>query len=253
MTAVTELLPLLPYVVPAAFLAGLVDSIGGGGGLVTMPVMLQTGLPMHLILGTNKGQAVVGATSSLWTFARRGLIAKERVGPALLGGFAGSLAGAWAVLLVNPARLRAIVLVLLLAAAVVMLLPRPKARLDVTFHPARTLTISTIVGFYDGFFGPGTGTLLVAAFAAFEGDDLVRASAHAKVANWASNVAATILFAVKGAILWPLALPMAVANAIGARIGATLAVTKGATIIRPVAIGVALALTAKTGWQIVHG
>jgi uncharacterized membrane protein YfcA len=248
-----DLTRFLPIAVPAAFLAGLVDSIGGGGGIVTMPVMLQTGLPMHAILGTNKGQAVVGATSSLYTFAKRGLIARERVVPALLGGFFGSLLGAYLAWLTNPARLRALVLVLLLAAAAVMVLPKPKPREDAVFRPARTLAISSVVGVYDGFFGPGTGTLLVAAFSAFEGDDLVRESSHPKVANRASNVSAMILFAVKGVVLWPLAIPMAVANAIGARIGATLAVTKGATVIRPVAIVVALALTAKTAWQIATG
>jgi uncharacterized membrane protein YfcA len=248
-----DLTAFLPYAVPAAFLAGVVDSIGGGGGIVTMPVMLQTGLPMHAILGTNKGQAVVGATSSLYTFARRGLIARERIVPSLAGGFFGSLLGAYLAWLTNPAKLRAIILVLLLAAAAVMVAPKPKAREQAVFVPARTLAIASIVGLYDGFFGPGTGTLLVAGFVAFEGDDLVRASAHAKVANWASNVSAVIVFALKGVILWPLALPMAVANAIGARIGATLAVTKGAAVIRPVAISVALALTAKTAWQLLQG
>jgi hypothetical protein len=215
-----------------------------------MPVMLQTGLPMHAILGTNKGQAVVGATSSLYTFAQRGLIARERVAPALAGGFFGSLLGATFAWLTNPAKLRAIILVLLLTAAAVMVAPKPKPREGVAYRPARTLAIASVVGLYDGFFGPGTGTLLVAGFVAFEGDDLVRASAHAKVANWASNVSAMLLFALKGVILWPLAVPMAIANAIGARIGATLAVTKGAAVIRPVAITVALALTAKTAWQI---
>ena len=248
-----DVLALLPYAVPAAFLAGIVDSIGGGGGIVTMPVMLQTGLPMHTILGTNKGQAVVGATSSLYTFARRGLIARERVMPALVGGFFGSLAGATLAWLTHPEKLRTLMLVLLLAAAAVMVLPKPKPRPGAEFRARRTLAIATAVGVYDGFFGPGTGTLLVAAFVAFEGDDLVRASAHAKVANWASNVSAMILFALKGVILWPLAVPMAIANALGARIGATLAVTKGAAVIRPVVITVALALTAKTAWQLFGG
>lgn len=244
---------LLPLVIPAAFLAGLVDSIGGGGGLITMPVMLQTGLPMLSILGTNKGQAFVGATSSLWTFARRGLIAKERVAPALGGGFFGALFGAYAVCLVDPSRLRAIVLVLLLGAAVIMVLPKPRTSGAIVHSPAKTLAISLVFGFYDGFFGPGTGTLLIAATMAFEGDDLIHASAHSKVANFASNIAAMILFAAKGVILWPLALPMAVANALGARLGASLAVAQGARIIRPVAITMALALTLKTAWQMAHG
>ena len=244
---------ILPLAVLAAFLAGVVDAIGGGGGLVTLPVLLEAGIPMHAILGTNKGQAVVGATSSLYTFARRGLIDRARVLPSLAGSFVGSLFGAFVACRTDPSRLRGVVLALLLAAAAIMVAPMPKARARAAFGAGRTLALTTAIGFYDGFFGPGTGTLLVAGFVAFEGDDLVRASAHAKVANWASNVAAMLVFSSRGVILWPLALPMAVANALGARLGATLAVTRGAALIRPVVFTVALLLTAKTAWQLVSG
>jgi uncharacterized membrane protein YfcA len=263
-----------------AFFAGLVDAIAGGGGLLTVPALLAAGLPPHLALGTNKGQSVFGSGAAMVGFWRAGLIdpARARVGFPL--GLLGSLGGAALVLAVPAASLKPIVLVLLAGAALFIGLrrsPRPAASgpapaVDGPAQPAPPATavtapphaapnhtapnrattrpllaglIALVVGAYDGFFGPGTGTFLIVAFVALLGDGLARASASAKVVNFASNLAALALFAWRGVVVWPVALPMAVGQLCGGWIGAHLAVRRGDALVRRVAVVSALALAVK--------
>jgi uncharacterized membrane protein YfcA len=233
----------------AAFAAGLVDAIAGGGGLVTLPALLAAGLPPHAALATNKGQAVFGATASAVSFWRRGAVDRDRAPLAFAAGFVGSWLGARGVLAVPLGPLRAIVMALLLGAAAVVL-----ARRDVAARPrplgpraarAALVAIALALGAYDGFFGPGTGSLLVIAFATVFGDPLTRASGNAKIVNLASNVAAMTLFASHGAILWRISLPMAAANALGAATGAALAIKNGDRLVRAVVLLVVLAVVIK--------
>jgi uncharacterized membrane protein YfcA len=239
----------------AAFVAGLVDAIAGGGGLVALPALLAAGLPPHVALGTNKGQAVFGAASSAISFARRGMIDRDRAPLGFAAGFAGSLAGAWGVLAVPLRPLRVIVIVLLLVAAAVVL-----ARRDVAARPralgrgaraAALAAIALVLGAYDGFFGPGTGSMLVVAFAVVFGDALTRASGNAKIVNLASNLAAVLLFAGRGVVIWSVALPMAAANAAGAAVGAHLAVRKGDRLVRAVVLVVVAAVIVKLATDVV--
>jgi uncharacterized protein len=233
----------------AAFFAGLVDAIAGGGGLVALPALLAAGLPPHVALGTNKGQAVFGATASAISFWRRGMVDRDRAALGFAAGFVGSLIGAWGVLAVPLRPLRVVVIVMLVVAAAVVLArrnvePRPRALAPATRNAALG-GIALALGAYDGFFGPGTGSMLVVAFAAVFGDALTRASGNAKIVNLASNVAAMLFFAHEGVVVWGIALPMAAANALGAATGVHLAVRNGDRLVRVVVLAVVAAIVVK--------
>lgn len=231
----------------AAFGAGLVDAIGGGGGLVTVPALLAAGLGPHAVLATNKGQASFGATASFATYFRRGGLDRSKVPWGLASGFIGSLAGAELVSLIPPAPLRPLVLVLLGAAAVVMILREHLLRPSAPNSDGKwgVVALGLAGGAYDGFFGPGTGTLLIAGFVHFFGDSPTRASGNAKVINFGSNIAALLVFQLRGSVAWPVALPMGVANWVGANIGARLALRHGDRTVRVVVLSVAAAVTIK--------
>lgn len=249
-----------------AFVAGLIDAIAGGGGLLTVPALLAAGLPPHLALGTNKGQSVFGSGAALVKFWRSGLIDPERARVGFPLGLLGSALGAALVLAIPAANLRPMVLVLLAAAALFIGLrrtPRPAASAvphspagltapasaasaaPALARPVVTGAIALTIGAYDGFFGPGTGTFLIVAFVALLGDGLARASAGAKVVNFASNLAALGLFAWRGLVAWPVAIPMAAGQLCGGWLGAHLAVRRGDALVRRVAVLSALALAVK--------
>ncbi len=236
-----------------AFAAGLFDAIAGGGGLLTVPALLAAGLPPHLALGTNKGQSVFGSGAAMVNYWRSGLIDPARARVGFPFGLVGSAGGAALVLAVPASSLKPIVLVLLSAAALFIGLRRgkPEARAAAGLPPrwrGGTVTagvIALVIGAYDGFFGPGTGTFLIVAFVALLGDGLARASAAAKVVNFASNLAALALFAWRGLVVWQVALPMAAGQLAGGWIGAHLAVRRGDALVRRVAVLSALALAIK--------
>jgi uncharacterized membrane protein YfcA len=260
----------------AAFLAGLVDAIGGGGGLISLPALLAAGLPPAVAIGTNKGQAIFGATSSFISFWRRGGIDRDRAPLGFAAGFAGSCAGAWALMAMRPEPLRPLVIALLAGATLVGLVGRrglsvptpptptptgapgsgsialtstPTGRMrsggGVDRRTTALVLIAAGLGAYDGFFGPGAGSMLILAFALVFGDSLTRASGNAKVVNLASNLAAFLLFARRGTIIWSLALPMAAANALGAALGARLALRRGDRLVRWVVLMMVLAVIGK--------
>jgi uncharacterized membrane protein YfcA len=248
----------LAFLVAAALVAGMVDAIAGGGGLVTLPALLAAGLPPHAALGTNKGQSIFGTLAAIVRFRRAGMIDLARARLTFPLGFAGSLAGAGLVLLVSPAVLRPLVLVLLIGAAAFVAVRRtaPSAAIP-RASPRARVAIAAVAAFflggYDGFFGPGTGTFLIVAFVALLGDALRDASAAAKVVNFASNLAALLVFAANGVILWRVAVPMAAANAVGGWLGAHLTVRGGDKVVRRVVLVVVAALVIKIGRDIVVG
>jgi uncharacterized membrane protein YfcA len=242
----------LGILVAVAFVAGVVDAIAGGGGLLTVPALLAAGLPPQQALGTNKGQSVFGAAAALLRYSRGGLVDRRRALRAFPAGFLGSVAGGLLVLSLDPKVLRPLVLVLLVAAGVfVAFRPVPKTHAPPHRQGLYTLLIALIIGAYDGFFGPGTGTFLIVAFVAVLGDELTKATAEAKVVNFASNLAAVALFASRGIILWNVSLPMAVAQALGGLLGAQLALKGGGPLIRRVVLGVVIALVVKLGYDLV--
>jgi uncharacterized protein len=248
----TVLAPLLLV----AFLAGFVDAIAGGGGLLTLPALLAAGLPPHVALGTNKGQAVWGSGASLVGFVRAGMVGRARAPASFLAGFAGSLGGAFLVLLVAPERLRPIVLVLLLLVAVFLafrppLHPAPP-RVSPRWEAPAGIGLACGLGAYDGFFGPGTGTFLILGYVFLLGHGLIRASAEAKVVNFGSNLAAFLFFASRGNVAWHLALPMAATQLAGGWLGSQVALRGGDRLVRWVVLGVVVALVVKLsydGWN----
>ncbi|WP_405662237.1 TSUP family transporter [Streptomyces sp. NBC_01166] len=244
----------------AAAVAGWIDAVVGGGGLLLLPALLL-GLP-HVpaahVLGTNKAVAIVGTSGAAVTYVRR---APVRVGTAVrigLMALAGSMTGAFFAAGISSDVLRPVIMVVLLAvAAFVMLRPSfgTAAAGDTGKKVTRVRTVTAIVlvgggiGFYDGLFGPGTGTFLVLALTAVLHLDLVTASATAKIVNVCTNGGALAMFAYQGTVLWQLAALMAVFNLAGGMLGARMALRKGSDFVRGVLLVVVFSLVAKLGFD----
>ncbi|MBL8924172.1 MAG: TSUP family transporter [Myxococcaceae bacterium] len=237
-----------------AFVAGLIDAIAGGGGLLTVPALLTAGLPPHLVFGTNKGSAVFGSGAAFLRFARAGLIDGARARWLFPLGVLGSLGGAALLLLVDPKVLKPLVLVLLVVAGVIVAFVRPAKGAESSPPPPgamlRAGLIALAIGAYDGFFGPGTGTFLIIAFVTVLHLTLQQASANAKVVNFASNLAAMALFVARDLVVWKISIPMAVGQFAGGTVGAHLAVKGGDRLVRRVVLGVVLALVARLGYDL---
>lgn len=241
----------------AAAMAGWVDAVVGGGGLLLLPALLVAvpGMPPAMALGTNKLAAIAGTTTAALTFARRTKIDWAVAGPAaalavVCAGVGAALAGT-----VPPSAYRPVVLVVLLLVALFVLL-RP--RLGVAAAPHRRTRTRVVVAVlvagvgiaaYDGLIGPGTGTFLVLAFTALVGADFLHGSAMAKVVNAGTNAGALAVFAVTGNVWWLLGAAMAVCNIVGAMVGARMALRRGAGFVRVVLLVVVLALVAKLGYD----
>ncbi len=242
----TITIELLLSLTALAGLAGFVDAIAGGGGLLTVPALLWAGLPPVQALATNKAQAVFGSFTAALHFVRHGRVDLRRLAPAIACTFVGAAAGALAVQRLHPELLARLVPLLLIGFALYFLFSPRIGIADAEHrisHPLFALLIGTGVGFYDGFFGPGTGTFFAAAFVLLLGYNLTRATAGTKVLNFTSNLAALLLFAAAGQVLWPLGLAMGLAQVAGAWLGAHLVVRHGGRLVRPLLVLVSLALS----------
>jgi uncharacterized protein len=237
--------------VGVATVAGFVDAIAGGGGLLTLPALLTAGLPSHLALGTNKGQSVFGSGAATLRFWRAGALERRRSLWSFGAGFAGSLTGAALVSQIDAAALKPLIVGLLIVAAVLVLLPRPRGATPARRPRTVAAIVALAIGGYDGFFGPGTGTLLIVAFMWLLAEAPADASANAKVVNFASNLAAVAWFGSHGQIAWSVSLPMAAGQFVGGLAGAHLVLQRGGGLVRIAAVAVALALVAKLTWQLV--
>jgi uncharacterized membrane protein YfcA len=229
----------------AALCGGTVDAIAGGGGLITVPALLAAGLSPHQALGTNKGQSSFGSFAAILRYRHAGLVDGRLARIAFPLGFVGSALGTSLALRLAPGVLRPIVLALLVIVGFLFASGRLQPRERTGPVPKRDLLVAGFalaIGAYDGFFGPGTGTFIIAGYAALVHLPLTRATANAKVLNFASNVAALLFFARGGMILWGLAIPMAAAQLLGGFLGAHLAIRRGDRLIRGVAVAVVLAL-----------
>lgn len=240
----------------ASLLAGFVDSMVGGGGLVLVPALFATFpvTPPATLFGTNKGASVWGTAFATWQFSRRVEMRWAALLPAAGAGFVAAFAGAWLVTVVSPAYLRKALPAVLLAVLIYTLLRKELGRTHVPrFAGAKEVyvaaTIGAVIGFYDGFFGPGTGSFLVFLFVRLLGYDFLSASAAAKLINTATNVAALMLFVAKGHIWWHLVVAMAVANVVGSLLGSRMALKHGTGFVRAVFIAVVSALILKTGYD----
>jgi len=236
----------------AGLLAGTVDAIAGGGGLVSVPALLWAGLPPHLALGTNKLQSCVGTTMAVHRYHAAGLLDLRSTRVAVAATAAGALVGTVAVLRLDDSVLRRVVPWLLVPVAA-WVLARPRLGDDPAPRPAAerlaACTLGAVVGFYDGFFGPGTGAFWTAAWVEGRALPLPQATAATKVVNLTSNVAALAVFLSQGHVDPVAAAVMVVGQSIGGRLGATLAIRHGAPFIRVVFVAVVLALVARLMWK----
>jgi len=230
-----------------AFVAGTIDAMAGGGGLITIPALLAAGIPPVNALATNKLQSSFGTGSAVFAFARKGRIDFRRFLAPALGAFCGSVAGAWTLQRLDPGFLAGFVPVLLLLMVLYFLLAPAASDEESHSRLGRRglVAIATAIGFYDGFFGPGTGSFFATALVALFGMGLVSATAHTKLLNLSSNVAAVITLALGGKMLWALGLLMALCSIAGGHLGAHLAMRVGGRLIRPLLVTMSLLLTAK--------
>lgn len=238
----------LPLFFITGLTAGFVDTIAGGGGMITLPMLLYCGLPPKEAMGTSKLQACFGSGNATWHFARAGLVQWKDCKRPLVLTCVGALAGTLTVQQLDPAWLKRFIPALLLAVAVYMFFKPalgetethsrlPRAGFDVLFGLG--------LGFYDGFFGPGVGTFWAMAFVLGLGFHLKKATAHTKAMNFASNVAALGLFLAAGQVWVVAGLTMGAGQWLGARLGAGLVLKRGTQLIRPMFLSVVLALTLK--------
>ena len=239
---------LLPLLFGAAFAAGLIDSIAGGGGLITVPVLMGIGLPPQVALGTNKLQASFGSGSAMLHFVRAGTVRIGDCWTGILWTALGSVLGVWAVQLLDATLLKQLIPWLLAAIAVYTLCsPRlgaedSHARMkEVPFY----LLFGLSIGFYDGFFGPGTGSFWTMALMMLLGCSMLRATATTKVMNFTSNFVALVFFLSVGQVRFVEGLVMGVGQFLGARVGSKLVIRRGTGFIRPVFITVVLALVGR--------
>ncbi len=240
----------------ASLLAGFVDSIVGGGGLVLVPALFATFPNAHpaTLFGTNKGASVWGTAIATVQYSRRVQMRWHALAPAAIVCFAASLGGAWLVTVVSPQYLRkALPAVLVMVLAYTLTKKQLGRDHAPRFNGQREALVASaiggVIGFYDGFFGPGTGSFFVFLMVRVLGYDFLNASASAKLLNTASNLAAIILFAVKGYVWWHFVLAMAIANVLGSVAGTHLALKHGTGFVRGVFIAVVSALILKTSYD----
>jgi uncharacterized membrane protein YfcA len=246
----------LIFVTGASLLAGFVDSIVGGGGLILVPALFAAFPTTHpaTLFGINKGASICGTAVATAQYARRVDMRWAALLPAALVGFAGSFAGAWLVTEISPQFLRKVLPVVLLGVLLYTLAKKELGQHHAPRFSGRTevlaaCCIGLVLGFYDGFFGPGTGSFFVFLFVRWLGYDFLNASASAKLLNTATNLAALLLFAYKGHVWWHFALTMAIANVLGSVLGTHMALKHGAAFVRVVFIFVVSTLILKTGYD----
>jgi uncharacterized membrane protein YfcA len=229
----------------AAFVAGFIDSIAGGGGLIGVPALLLAGLSPVEALGTNKWQSLFGSGSATLAYASKGHVNLRQQLPSAALCLLGGAIGAMIATIVPGEWLRALLPVLLVAIALYFAF---KPNMDDVDKAQRMtpflfgVTIVPAIGLYDGVFGPGTGSFFMLAFVSLLGYGVLKATAHTKLLNFSSNIGSFIVFAFAGAIVWKVGLLMGIAQFLGARLGASLAMRIGARLIKPLLVTICVAL-----------
>lgn len=240
----------------ASFGAGFVDSIVGGGGLIQLPAFLMVlpQYPVVTLLATNKLVSMSGTAISTWRFSRHIPYIKTIIIPAILASFVFSFLGAWTVTKVSNEVLKPLFMVLLF---VVFLITIRNKSFGIVDHDPTTpvpvwkpVLIGALIGFYDGFFGPGTGSFLIIAFVGLLGMTFVQGSAYAKIINLTTNIAAILLFSLKTKFLFQYALPMMIFNVGGAMLGVRLALLKGNEFVRGLLRMIVFATILKLGFDV---
>jgi uncharacterized membrane protein YfcA len=230
-----------------AFVAGVIDAVAGGGGLLTIPALMAAGVPPVAAIATNKLQGTFGTGGAFLAFARAGHIDFRRFARPAAAAFIGSAGGAYVLQQIDSTFLAGFIPLLLVAMAIYYL-TAPKIS-DVDTHgrlgAAGLLLVIAAIGFYDGFFGPGTGSFLITALVTLAGLGMVRAIAHTKLLNFASNLSALAIMISGGHVMWVLGLSMALASVAGGQAGAHMTMKFGGRAVRPLLVVMSLALTVK--------
>lgn len=229
----------------AGFVAGFIDSMAGGGGLITVPALLLAGLPPVEALGTNKLQSVFGSASATYAYASAGLVDIRRQLPFAALSCLGSVAGALLATVLPGEWLRMALPPMLVIIALYFALKPNVGDVDQAQRITPFLfglTVVPLIGFYDGVFGPGTGSFFMLAFVTLAGYGILKATAHTKLLNFASNVGSLALFAAVGVVSWKIGLVMGAAQFLGARLGAKLAMRTGARLIKPLLVATCVVL-----------
>lgn len=231
----------------AAFFAGLIDAVAGGGGMITIPALLAVGVPPVQAIATNKLQSSFGTGGAVIAYARKGHIDFRRFVVPTAAAFVGSALGAYILSKIDPGFLEGFLPFLLIGMAIYFAVARRMSDEDRHSRagPVLLTGVALLIGCYDGFFGPGTGSFFTTALVAVFGLGLIRAVAHTKLLNFAGNVAGLIVLLVAGHVLWITGLAMAFASILGGQVGAYSAMRFGPGIARPLLIVVSLALTVK--------
>ncbi len=239
----------------ASGFAGMVDAIVGGGGLILVPALFATfpTAPPATLLGTNKCASVWGTAFATLKYSRRVDMRWRALLPAAVCALVGSFVGVWTVTQIDPAFLRKTLPFILLAVLIYTLARKDLGRAHQPHQNQNrerliACAIGALIGWYDGFFGPGTGSFFIFLLVRFLGYDFLNASASAKLLNVATNIAAIVLFAMKGHIWWQVGLMMAAANVAGSLVGSHLALKHGTGFVRWVFVIVVGVLIVKTGW-----
>jgi uncharacterized membrane protein YfcA len=232
--------------VAAAFLAGFVDAVAGGGGLIQLPVLLWTfpSAPLASILGTNKAVSIVGTSTAANTYRKKIQVNAKLLAPMMGAAFIGSLIGALLATNVSREIFEPVILVILIAVGLFTLLRPDFGKLESTKETSSKLAplVGLAIGFYDGLIGPGTGMFLLFSLVTFIGTSFLGASAIAKFVNVATNLAALIIFIPGGHVLWVVAALMAPANLLGGYLGARTALDRGSSFVRLVFLAMLIAL-----------
>ena len=242
-----------------AFVAGLVDAVVGGGGLIQLPALLimlpQTAIAS--ILGTSKFVSIAGTTIAVQQYAKQQKIEWQNTIPAMVTAFIFSFLGARVTSLLNPSLMRPVILGLLIAVAIYTFNKKDFglfqiSKLSRSQQWLYSVAIGCVIGFYDGFFGPGTGSFLIFAFVGVFGYSFLAASASAKVINFATNLSAIIYFAFTNNVIYTLGIPMAICNILGAFIGTKLAIRKGSSFVRKLFLIIVSLLIMKLGYDFIN-
>ena len=253
-----EFLKTCLIVCPLVFLAGFVDSVAGGGGIISLPAYLMAGIPAHLAAGTNKTVNGCGTLIATVKYFKNGKVRLRPAVAAAAGAFVGSAIGAQLASMIPEAALKTLLLVALPCVAVFLVVKRDFGRDDapeVPVEPKREAIVSALIGLfigcYDGLVGPGTGTFMILCFTAFLSMDLLTASGCSKAANLASNVAAAVVWIAHASVFWTLALPAIACNILGNYLGARYAIRGGSKKIRGMMFVVLGLLFAKMLYELV--
>ena len=227
-----------------AFFASLIDSIAGGGGLLTTPSMLLVGIQPLNVLATNKFQSCFGTFTSTYNYYKNGLLKEEKRKLYFILSFVGSSVGTLLVSRISNEILESVIPVFLICAAIFFITNRGPSGVSKNLKLLVIFNLFVFaIGFYDGFFGPGTGSFFVLSFIIIKGANIMEATAITKLLNFASNFAAFIIFSLQGYVIWSLGLIMAVAQIAGAYTGSRLAIKNGEKVVRPILVLVSVILS----------